>query len=182
MLSGAVGAMGGAAMPRPTSWHRGSGSLFGSSAVSVRGGGTAVEVGPTVKVTVLTVAGSPHLDLKARLELPLIATVGELKAAIAAKMKGQPPAARQRLVLGPLLLADDAQTLSSLLAPAPAAERDEFDDDDAGGGVSDSGAGVAARELSVVLDMLPPLPVDKSPPAALDAKLKVWGAAQIHRK
>ena len=170
-ISFAVGAMGGVALSSASisRWHRGSKSLVGD-VMLLRGGTLDTEIEPTVKVTVLTAAGSPMLDLKARLELPLSTTVGELKAAVEAKMAGRPPVARQRLVFGPKLLADDAATLGSLLAPAPADTMDEFDDEDDATG---DGVGAMPRDLSIMLDMVPPLPIEKSPPAALEAKLKV---------
>lgn len=145
-------------------------------AMLVRGGAVDAEVEPIVKVTVLTAAGSPMLDLKARLELPLSSTVGELKAAVEAKMAGRPPVARQRLVFGPKLLADDAATLGSLLAPSPADAIDEFDDED----VDAAGSVAMPQDLSIMLDMIPPLPLEKSPPAALEAKLRVRNDTAVY--
>ena len=71
---------------------------------------------------------------------------------------GNPPAVLQRLVYGVRLLSDDA-TLDSLLGGA--ADEDEFDEFDEGEAAGGAGA---PRELSIILDMLPPLPADKSLP------------------
>ena len=154
----------------------------------------------SIKVTVGTAVGSPHLDLKARFDLKGSTTVGALKSHVERQMKGEsrrgggwfgapavahslptpsptrtlipkthrptaptpsagnPPAALQRLVYGVRLLSDDA-TLDSLLGGA--ADEDEFDEFDEGEAASGAGA---PRELSIILDMLPPLPADKSLP------------------
>lgn len=109
-------------------------------------------------------------EVQAKLELPADTTIGAVKAAVEGRMAGHPPAPIQRLVHGMRLL-DDDEPLSGLLAPAE--EEDEFSMD------SDPAASGPANELTILLDMLPPLPVDKSLPAAIEAKLKAFAAEVV---
>lgn len=76
------------------------------------------------------------------------------------------------------MLGDDLETLGGVLSPvgSTSKDEDEFDDDDDDFDDEELDASTIATrniELSLVLDMLPPLPIDKSTPAALEAKLKV---------
>ena len=89
-----------------------------------------------LKVTVLTAAGSPHLDLRCRLgKVPVATTVSGLKRLIEEKMGGHPPPAAQRLVFGVRELSD-GETLEALAFPGAAAaggqgfdDFNDFDDD-----------------------------------------------------
>ena len=101
----------------------------------IRGGATSLgendsaegeEQGGPVRITVLTIAGSPHLDLKTRLDVPLTANVSTVKTMVQERMSGHPPAAVQRLIFGSRVLGDD-EILNSIVRPR---ERDIFDDDD----------------------------------------------------
>ena len=133
--------------------------------------------GTSVKITVLTAAGSPHLDVRCRLELPGSATVGDIKAALAERMAGKPPPSAQRLVFGTRALESLEETIAEVAAPPPRSY-DEFDDEaDEDGGFGDGAA--AVRELSLVMDIVPPLAADKSVPAALEAKLKAYAAEVV---
>ena len=131
------------------------------------------EQGGPVRITVLTIAGSPHLDLKTRLDVPLTANVSTVKTMVQERMSGHPPAAVQRLIFGSRVLGDD-EILNSIVRPR---ERDIFDDDDEDDDEDITPLG--PQQLTLVLDILPPLPVDKSLPAALEAKLKAYAAEVV---
>jgi hypothetical protein len=55
---------------------------------------------PSVKVTVLTNAGSPHIDSRTRFVCSTKDTVADVKRNIEEKMNGHPPTSLQRLVFG----------------------------------------------------------------------------------
>ena len=76
----------------PVTWLRGGSTSPGEDF-------TNLDAAP-VRVTVLTAAGSPHLDLKTRFEVPTNCTVAELKSLVEERMAGRPPKSEQRLVLG----------------------------------------------------------------------------------
>jgi len=140
-----------------------------------RGGSTAPEL--TVRVTVLTSAGSPHLDLKTRFDVSATTNVSSIKLMVEERLAGHPPVGAQRLVFGTRELQND-ETVLALVKPTV----DEFDMDDEDDeeeeetdGSRSPGSG-PRKELSLVLDMVPPLPPDKSFPAAIEAKLKAYAA------
>jgi hypothetical protein len=150
----------------------------GGSAATNSASATTSSSSETVKVTVLTIAGSPHLDLKTRLDVPLSANVSTLKSLVHERMAGHPPAAVQRLVFGTRVLAD-GEILSSIVAPPERDEFDEFDGDEEDEEDEEDAATSGPKQLSLVLDILPPLPVEKSLPAALEAKLKAYAAELV---
>ena len=84
----------------------------------------------------VTAAGSPHLDLRCRLDkVPVATTVSGLKRLIEGKMGGHPPPAAQRLVFGVRELSD-GEALEALAFPGEAAaggqgfgDFNDFDDD-----------------------------------------------------